>query len=202
MVIVEPVGVRVAHPLVRRVILSSIPAGRREELAERVSALTADAPLDVRAKHAMHAGSSLEALSLLDLLSARRAAHGDLFGSVGALRHALDIARRELHRGELDDPLSAVLVFARKLAEALIASEQWPDAQGVLREALGMTPPTSEHRPRLAALLAGIRDEPRVSLSPAAPFATVSADRWRGNTVSFALQVDTRATSGPVGAHW
>jgi tRNA A-37 threonylcarbamoyl transferase component Bud32 len=169
MVVVEPAGVRVAHPLVRRVVLSSIPAGRREELAERISALTADAPLDVRAKHAMHAGSSLEALSLLDLLSTRRAAHGDLLGSVGALRHALDIARRELHRGELDDPLAAVLVFARKLAEALIASEQWSDAQGVLREALGMTPPTSEHRPRLAALLARVGQEQHASLSPAAP---------------------------------
>jgi hypothetical protein len=134
-----------------------------------VSALTADAPLDVRAKHAMHAGSSLEALSLLDALSTRRAAHGDLYGSVGALRHALDIARREMHRGELDDPVAAVLVFARKLAEALIASEQWSDAQGVLREALGMTPPTSEHRPRLAALLARVRDDERASLSPAPP---------------------------------
>jgi serine/threonine protein kinase len=169
MVVVEPGGVRVAHPLIRRIVLSGIPAGRREELAERVSALTADAPLDVRAKHAMHAGSSLEALSLLDALSTRRAAHGDLFGSVGALRHALDIARRELHRGELDDPLSAVLVFARKLAEALIASEQWSDAQGVLREALGMTPPTSEHRPRLAALLARVRADERASLVPAPP---------------------------------
>jgi serine/threonine-protein kinase len=85
------------------------------------------------------------------------------------MRHALDIARRELHRGELDDPLAAVLVFARKLAEALIASEQWSDAQGVLREALGMTPPTSEHRPRLAALLARVGQEQHASLSPAAP---------------------------------
>src|SRR5580700_8477120 len=169
MIVVEPGGIRVAHPLLRRIVLSSIPAGRREELADRVSTLTADAPLDVRAKHAMHAGSSLEALSLLDAVATRRAAHGDLFGSVGALRHALDIARRELHRGELDDPVSAVLVFARKLAEALIASEQWSDANGVLREALGMTPPTSEHRPRLAALLARVRDDARASVTPAPP---------------------------------
>jgi len=169
MVLVEAAGIRIVHPLVRRLVLSSIPAGRRQELAERVYALAADAPLDVRAKHAMHAGGSFEALSLLDAVSTRRAAHGDVLGSVGALRHALDLARRELHRGELDDPLSAVLVFARKLAEALIASEQWSDAQGVLREALGMTPPTSEERPRLAALLARARDDVRASKSSAPP---------------------------------
>jgi hypothetical protein len=101
----------------------------------------------------MHAGSSLEALSLLDALSMRRAAQGDVQGSVGALRHALDLARRELHRGELDDPETAVLVFARKLAEALLASGKRSDAEGVLREALGTAPPASVHRGHLLAVL-------------------------------------------------
>ena len=155
-VTVDDAGVRIAHPLVRRVVMSSIPAGRKRELFARAEALRPEAPLEVRARQAMHGGSSFEALSLLEVLSASRAAAGDSAGSVSALRHALDLTRRELHRGELDDPLGAMLVFARKLAEALAAASQWNDAEGVLREALGNAPPTSEHRARLLGVLARV----------------------------------------------
>ena len=149
-------SVRIAHPLVRRVVFSSIPAGRKRELFARAEELRPDAPLEIRAKQAMHGGSALEALSLLDMLSIRRAAQGDLLGAVSSLRHALDVTRRELHGDDLDDPMSAMLVFARKLAEALAASSQWNDAEGVLREALGNAPPASEHRARLLAVLAHV----------------------------------------------
>ncbi len=149
-------GVRIAHPLVRRVVASTIPAGRKRELFARADELRPDAPIEVRARQAMHGGSAFEGLSLLEVLANKRAASGDTTGSVSALRHALDMTRRELHRGELDDPLAAMLVFSRKLAEALAASGQWNDAEGVLREALGNAPPTSEHRARLLGVLARV----------------------------------------------
>jgi serine/threonine-protein kinase len=147
---------RIAHPLVRRVVFSSIPAGRKRELFTRAAPVRIDAPLEIRAKEAMHGGGALEALSLLDMLSLRRAAQGDLTGAVSTLRHALDVARRELHGDDLDDPMSAMLVFARKLAEALGACRQWNDAEGVLREALGNAPPASMHRARLLGVLAHV----------------------------------------------
>jgi len=156
LIAIDEHAVRIAHPLVRRVVFSSIPAGRKRELFARAEELRPDAPLEVRAKQAMHGGSAFEALSLLDVLSTRRAAHGDLAGSISALRHALDVTRRELHRGEIDDPVGAMLVFARKLAEALAASAAWIDADGVLREALGNAPPASEHRARLLGVLASV----------------------------------------------
>jgi serine/threonine protein kinase len=152
-------SVRITHPLVRRVVFASVPAGRKRELFARAEALRPDAPLEIRAKQAMHGGNALEALSLLDELSTRRAGHGDLLGSVSALRHALDVARRELYGDDLDDPVGAMLLFGRKLAEALAASKQWNDAEGVLREALGSAPPTSEHRPRLLGVLACVASE-------------------------------------------
>ncbi|HEY3817389.1 MAG TPA: protein kinase [Polyangiaceae bacterium] len=148
--------VQIAHPLVRRIVFSSIPAGRKRELFARADTLRSEAPLEIRAKQAMHGGSALEALALLDMLSIRRAAQGDTLGAVSSLRHALDVARRELHGDDLDDPMAAMLVFARKLAEALAACEQWNDAEGVLREALGSAPPASEHRARLLAVLAHV----------------------------------------------
>ncbi len=158
---IEENAVRFSHPLIRRVVFSSIPAGRKDELFAAAATLRPDAPLEVRAKQAMHGGSALESLSLLDALSARRAAHGDLTGSVSALRHALDVARRELYRGELDDPVTAVLVFARKLAEALADQELWSDAEGVLREAIGTAPPTSPQRAHLLGVLARVADARR-----------------------------------------
>ncbi len=158
---IEENAVRFSHPLIRRVVFSSIPVGRKEELFAAAATLRPDAPLEVRAKHAIHGGSALESLSLLDALSARRAAHGDLAGSVSALRRALDVARRELYRGELDDPVTAVLVFARKLAEALADRELWSDAEGVLREALGTAPPTSPQRAHLLGVLARVADARR-----------------------------------------
>jgi len=157
-VAIDDRGIRIAHPLVRRVVFSNVPAGRKQELFEKAASLRPDAPLEVRAKQAMHGGSSFEALSLLDALSARRAAHGDLAGSVRSLRHALDVARRELHRGEIDDPVGAVLIFSRKLAEALADQEHFADAEGVLREALGTAPPTSPQRAHLLGVLARVAD--------------------------------------------
>jgi serine/threonine-protein kinase len=148
--------IRAAHALIRRIAFANIPVGRRRELFEAASNVRPDAPLEVRAKEALHAGTAFEALSLLDTLGTRRAANGDTAGSVSALRRALEVARRELHRGELDDPVGAMLVFARKLAEALAATEKWSDAEGVLREALGNAPPTSEHRARLLGVLASV----------------------------------------------
>ena len=156
LVAIEEGGIRVGHPLARRAIFASIPAGRKRELFARAAELRPAAPVEVRARQAMHGGSAFEALSLLDEVSALRARSGDFAGSVSALRHALDIARRELHRGEIDDPAEAVLVFSRKLAEALTASEDWMGAEGVLREALGNAPPTSKHRAHLLGLLAHV----------------------------------------------
>jgi serine/threonine protein kinase len=149
-------GIRIAHPLVRRIVFSTIPAGLKRELFARAAELRPQAPLEVRARQAMHGDSALEALALLDALSARRASQGDLDGSVSSLRHALDLARRELHRDELDDPVGAILTFARKLAEALAATQRWSDAEGVLREALDGAAPTSEHRAHLLGVMAQV----------------------------------------------
>jgi serine/threonine-protein kinase len=177
-------GVRIAHPLVRRVVLATIPAGRKSELFASAGGLQPEAPLEVRARHATYGGNAFEALSLLDALSARRSAHGDLAGSVSALRQALELARRELHRDGLDDPVTAILIFSRKLAEALAADGRWSDAEGVLHEALGTAPPTSEHRARLLGVMAEIAN---VRRHPG------EARRYLEEAMRVAYQSDARA---------
>jgi serine/threonine-protein kinase len=175
---------QIAHPLVRRIVFSTIPAGLKRDLFARAAAARPDAPLEVRARQARYGDSALEALSLLDALSIRRAGNGDLDGCVSALRHALDLARRELHRDELDDPVAAILTFSRKLAEALAADHRWPDAEGVLREALDVAPPTSEHRAHLLGVMAQVASERR---------QLGEARRYLDEAMRVARQSDARA---------
>src|SRR6185295_2885436 len=114
------------------------------------------APLEVRAMHELHAQNAFEALILLERVSAVCAARGDLAGNILALRRGLELARRELFRGELDDPMRAVLIFSRKLGEALALAGAYMDAEGILREALDMAGPNGQDRARVLGALAHV----------------------------------------------
>jgi serine/threonine-protein kinase len=145
------------HPLVRDVTLATIPAGVRRELHERAGSdeLTRrDLPAEALAMHAYHAQNSFEALMLLETVANRCASRGDISGSVIALRRALDVARRELFRGDIDDPVRAVLIFSRKLGEALARSGDYGDANGMLLEALDLAGPTGADRVQVLGALA------------------------------------------------
>ena len=159
---IEPVGdgdaSRTAHPLLRDVVLASIPAAVRKRLHAIAAEGAQDrsAPLEVRAMHELHAQNAFEALILLERVSAVCAARGDLAGNILALRRGLELARRELFRGELDDPMRAVLIFSRKLGEALALAGAYMDAEGILREALDMAGPSGQDRARVLGALAHV----------------------------------------------
>ena len=166
------VDTRVTHPLVRQIALAMAPMGVLGELHAAALDLRGDAaPLEVRAYHASYAalcGSTaadssddgrsrtFEALLMLDRVGAMRAARGDVDGSIAVLRSALDLARREMFRGELEDPVSAILLFSRKLGDALCASGAHEGAEGVLREALDLSAPNDTDRAQLLASLARV----------------------------------------------
>ena len=151
------------HPLVRDVILASIPAGVRRELHANAhldeNGDPRDLPVEVRALHAFHAQSSFEALMLLEQVADRAASRGDPAGCVLALRRGLDLARREIFRGELEDPVHAVLIFSRKLGEALARAGDLTDAEGVLREALDLADPSGPDRALVLGALAWVARE-------------------------------------------
>jgi serine/threonine-protein kinase len=113
----------------------------------------------VQALHAYHAHNSFEALMLLEQVADRAASRGDQPGCVMALRRGLDLARREIFRGELDDPMRAVLIFSRKLGEALARSGDLTDADGVLREALDLAGPSGKDRAMVLGSLAFVARE-------------------------------------------
>ena len=74
-------------------------------------------PLEARALHEYNAQNTFQALILLEQVASRAHARAATSaGSISALRRGLDLARRELFRGELDDPMRAVLIFAASSA--------------------------------------------------------------------------------------
>lgn len=149
--------VHTTHPLLREIVLAMIPATARRELHTKAAQIAEDrdAALEVRALHQFHAQNAFEALVLLEQVSNQAAARGDTTGNVMALRRGLELARRELFRGELDDPMHAVAIFSRKLGEALATTGALTDAEGVLREALDMTD-RGQDRARVLGALAHV----------------------------------------------
>jgi serine/threonine-protein kinase len=149
---------RAAHPLIRDVVLATIPAAVRRGLHAACADIGEERgmPIEARALHEYNAQRTFQALILLEQVATRAAARGDLNGSISSLRRGLDLARRELFRGELDDPMRAVLIFARKLGESLTAAGHFTDAEGVLREALDMAGPSGSDRARVLGALAQV----------------------------------------------
>jgi len=70
------------------------------------------------------------------------------------LQRGLELARLEISRGELDDPLGAMLIFGRKLGVALIRAGDFADARGfsekpwTLRDRAARIGPESSARSR------------------------------------------------------
>jgi hypothetical protein len=177
--------IRTSHPLVREVTLATIPAAVRRELHAAASLVCGErsCPIEVRALHEAWGGTAFQALLLLEQVSTAASSRGDHRGAIMALRKGLDLARRELFRGELDDPMRAVLIFSRKLGESLAKGGQLNDADGVLREALDVAGPSGNDRAAVLAALAHVaygRDrsqEAREYMREAVDLASSSGDR-------------------------
>ena len=144
-------------------LLTALPAEDRDRLSPflttipiplRLVLYKQGAPIEARALHAYHSQESLEALLLLEQIAERAMLRGDETAAINALRRGLDLSRRELYRGELDDPMRAMAIFGRKLGEALTQAGNYADAEGVLREALDMTGPSGTDRTQILAALA------------------------------------------------
>lgn len=144
----------IAHELIREVVESATSAAVRADLARRILDESTELPLEVRALLAAHADEAAQALLLLETVADRANARGDELGAVLALRRGLERARRELHRGEIDDPERAMTIFARKLGDALARAGEVAEAEGVLREALELAPRGSNDFIRLQLVLA------------------------------------------------
>ena len=131
---------RWAHPFLREVVEVATPAPLRKEMHRARREQAGDElPLEVQVLHALQGEESFQSLLLLERVGDRALARGDDHAGAFLLRRGLEIARRELSRGEIDEPERAIAIFARKLGEALLRTAEFTEAEGVLREGLGVT---------------------------------------------------------------
>jgi serine/threonine protein kinase len=155
MVVVHEGRLSISHPRIREIVLATIPGAVRQALhAAAAEVGEAEAiPLEALANHQFLAQNAFKALILLEQVATRRTRSGDTTGAVVALQRGLELARQELFRGRIDEPERALVLFGRKLGEALFKLRKLADAEGVLREAID-TPgaPTAERARALGAL--------------------------------------------------
>ncbi len=150
----------VAHPLVRAVTMATTPVAVRRQLHSRArhdcGLDTLQIPLEAHALHACHAGEPFEALVLLEQCALRAGARDDDDGLLSALRKGREIAREELRRGVLDEPIDAVVMFSCKLGDALASAGMHAEATKVLEETIADISPTDVLRPRVLASMASV----------------------------------------------
>lgn len=150
-VLIDGENIEIVHPFIRDLIEAFIPAEARRELHERAYQLTTDqgAPLEVRAAHAYRAGEAFSALMILEQMGNVAVRRGDFDAAALAYQRGLELGRQELF--ETGDTILdvAVITFSYKLGDALTRSGDAIGAEGVLREALGLTEPMSRHRGRM-----------------------------------------------------
>ena len=101
-------AMRHTHPLVREIASAAIPAAVRRELHSRAAATqrSTELPIEVaRPAHALRARRVRGAALARAGRRARAAPEATPSGAVLWLHRGLELARREMVRGELDDPM-------------------------------------------------------------------------------------------------
>jgi serine/threonine protein kinase len=119
----------------------------------RTAALRAT-PKDIEVESAELEDANV-ALLLLEGLARTRLGVGDAEGAVVALQRAVAIARADLDRGELEDPMRAAAMFSAKLGDARVQAGDLQGAHRAFSESVALTPPGAE-RTRLLAQIAQI----------------------------------------------
>ncbi len=84
-------------------------------------------------------GDPSSALVFLEQLATTRLKIGDPVGAIAALRRGIDIARADLDKGELDDPIRVVAIFSAKLGEAYLETGDFGASTRALKDALALS---------------------------------------------------------------
>jgi serine/threonine protein kinase len=117
------------------------------------------------AKHSIEAaiadaeagGDTPSALVFLEQIAGSRLKAGDPHGAITALRRGIELARKDLDVGSLDDPIHVVGLFSIKLGEAYVEVNDFSGAQRALKDALSLSRPGRE-RAKVWALMARLAD--------------------------------------------
>jgi serine/threonine-protein kinase len=136
-VVVHRGMVAFTHSIFGRIAVHAASTGAICDLRVRVADAMALEPgsQEARAHHAICGRPDFEAFFLVEQAAQLRTRRGDDEGAIAALYDGVRGARAQLMTDEGDAATSALLVFSRKLGEALIAIGRADEAYGVLSEA-------------------------------------------------------------------
>jgi tetratricopeptide (TPR) repeat protein len=200
-----------AHPFIRDLVESAIPAVARRELYARALELAsqAGAALELRAEHAYRGAELHVALPLLREAGAAALRRGDPHAAGVAYQRALELLRRAAFVSADESTWQAMAEVSRELAGALAARGDLMGADGVLREGLEFCHARDDARAQLLVDLADVlhrrqrsRDAARVVVQ-ALEIAKGRADKRcqaRAHVVAAALRKSESDAAGALAA--
>ena len=146
---------RSAVPQEQRAPEIAPPAAKRR--SEPPAALSESALASIREAIAEAEGSGdpASALVFLEQIATARLRAGDARSAIEALRRGIDIARADLDKGELDDPIRVVAIFSSKLGECYLETQEFSMATRSLKDALALSRGGAE-RARIWLLLSRV----------------------------------------------
>ncbi|NUP05066.1 MAG: protein kinase [Polyangiaceae bacterium] len=100
---------------------------------------TAEHSIQDAIKQAESSGDPSSALVFLEQIAHGRLKKKDADGAIVALKRGIDIARADLDKGELDDPIRVVAIFSAKLGEAYLERGEYTSSTRALKDALALS---------------------------------------------------------------
>lgn len=126
-----------------------------EDRPPRVISPTLEHSIREAIDDATESGDPSAALVFLEQIASDRLRAGDPNGAIMALKRGIDLARADLDKGDLDDPIRVVAIFSAKLGEAYFEAAEPAHATRALKDALALSR-NAEERARTWSLLAQI----------------------------------------------
>jgi tetratricopeptide (TPR) repeat protein len=135
-------GARVASPA--RATPATRPEGLPVRSADDGASHSALRTIQSAIDDAEASGDTSSAMVFLEQIAVSRMKRGEPLAAVVALRRGIELARRDLDRGELDDPIRVVAIFSSKLGDALVASGDLTGARRAYNDALALSRDSTE----------------------------------------------------------
>jgi len=109
--------------------------------AGRLSQLTESSArgLEQAIRDALDSGDANSTIVFLEQIAVSRLATGDAVAAIVALKRGIEVARMDLDRGELEDPIRAVAILSAKLGDAYAAAGELSEAHRAYKDALSLT---------------------------------------------------------------
>ena len=127
------------EPLERESLMPKVPKASPDGPQADARSVSARISMEKLILDAESGGETPTTLVFLEQLAIARMKANDPFGAVTALKRGIELARKDLDVGLLDDPIHVVALFSVKLAEAQLAARDFSSTQQTLKDALALS---------------------------------------------------------------